>query len=278
MQEIPIVYMVAGMSSRFGGEPKWLVEVGPRGESLIEYSISQAIRAGFNKIIFIVGKQTERFFRERFGNFYIYNGEEIPIEYCLQSFEAPRERPWGTVDAIYCAKDKINGQFLVCNGDDIYGENTFKTLIEHIKKGKQTCATIGYELGKVLSDKGPVNRGIFQTIGNQVESIRETLGITRGNMNEKGIDEKTLCSQNIFVLDKKTLNELGEILKNFKEVNANNPKIECLLPSELSSLIQNRKTEMDIYPAIDEGIGVTFKEDVPFVKEKLAGAKLSSPY
>jgi dTDP-glucose pyrophosphorylase len=124
MKEVAIVYLVAGISSRFGGKIKQFAVVGSNGETLIEYSMNQAIKAGFNKIIFIVGNSTEKPFKEKFKDSY----KGIEIKYAHQLYDPKeRDKPWGTCDAICSAKNLINGAFVVCNGDDIYGEKPFRT-------------------------------------------------------------------------------------------------------------------------------------------------------
>mgnify|MGYP001614605345 FL=1 len=128
--DIALVYMVAGLSSRFGGKIKQFAKVGPKGETIIEYSLNQALPEGFTKIIFIVGNKTEKPFRDMFGESY----KGIPIFYSQQKFnEEEREKPWGTADALCSAKDVINCPFVVCNGDDIYGAETFRILVNHLK-------------------------------------------------------------------------------------------------------------------------------------------------
>lgn len=332
--------MVAGLSSRFGGKIKQFAQIGPNNETLIEYSLNQALKAGFTKIIFIVGKMTQAPFKEMFGDFYeiknptatsdnqlsensvIKNSpkeesvnkneqssvnslsnrvggrefareksksiasagsrrgvgggiselasKKIPIYYALQEFnEQERDKPWGTVDALCAAKDIIDCPFVVCNGDDIYGEKTFQILVDHLKENK-TSATIGYKLGNVLSDHGSVNRGIFQLNQDQtVKSITETFDLTKNNLQEKNLTETTPTSQNIFALQPETLEDLNKILEEFKQTNKDNRKIECLLPVELSNLIKQNKLTLKLYPTTEKWYGITNPEDEFKVKQQL---------
>ncbi|PIN93143.1 hypothetical protein COU54_04220 [Candidatus Pacearchaeota archaeon CG10_big_fil_rev_8_21_14_0_10_31_24] len=139
-KEVALVYMVAGISSRFGGKLKWLEKVGPSGESLIEYSIKQAIPAGFSKIVLIVSTKTIGPFKEEFGDSY----SNVPIQYVLQEFDPKkRDRPWGTVDAVCALNGKIDCPFVLCNGDDLYGSKVFFTLVNHLKSNED-CASIGH--------------------------------------------------------------------------------------------------------------------------------------
>jgi NDP-sugar pyrophosphorylase family protein len=230
MGDVSIVFMLAGLSSRFGGRAKAFASVGPKSENLLEYSLNQALKSGFSKIIFIVSKKTESQFKDYFGN--SYNG--IPIAYAMQTYdENVRERPLGTNDALCSARNLIDGPFVVCNGDDIYGENALKKLHDHLQSS-ENGATIGYKLGKVLSEAGGVNRGIFETEDGFVKTVTETFGITKDNMEEMHLHDEDLCSMNLFGLHRKGLDLLDEKLTKFKEEHKGEAKTECYLPKELS--------------------------------------------
>jgi NDP-sugar pyrophosphorylase family protein len=266
MTKISLVYMLAGLSSRFGGKAKALARVGPNNETLLEYSLDQALLCGFAEIIFIVSKKTEPLFKEKFGNEY----KGIPIKYALQDFdETKREKPWGTTDALCSAKKIINNSFIVCNGDDIYGKQAFKILSNHLRQ-KPTDATLGYKLGNVLSEKGSVNRGIFKlNLDKKITNIIETLKITPYNLKEKGLSKDSLCGMNIFALTIETLELLQKNLELFKEEHKNDSKIECFLPSELNNLIQKNKINLELYMTDEKWFGLTNPEDEFIVKEKL---------
>jgi NDP-sugar pyrophosphorylase family protein len=264
---VSIVYMVAGMSSRFGGKIKQFARVGPQGETLIEVSIKQAINAGYEKIVFIVGEKTEKPFKEMFGN----NFQGIPIFYAKQNFDQDfRDKPWGTCDAIVCAKEVIDQDFVVCNGDDLYGETTFRSLVDFSKENNIDCATIGYKLGNVLPDKGEVNRGIFSIDKNDfVIKIDETLNISKQNLKELNLSENNLSSQNIFFLKKEVIKMLEEKLNQFKNKNKQDRKKECYLPTELSNLINEKQIKIKLIPTIDKWFGVTNPEDEEVVRKQL---------
>ena len=248
-----IVYLAAGLSSRFGGKIKQLVKVGHNGETLMEISLSQAIKAGFNKIIFIVGNLTETPFREKFGDNYM----GFPVSYAQQKFfPEDRDRPWGTVDALCSIENIIDCPFVVCNGDDIYGENTFKILLNHLR-GSDDSATIGYKLSEVLSEKGSVTRGIFEIKLDKVTKITETFNILKDRLAEQNLDPSCLCSQNIFALKPMVINLLKEKLYEFKQKHTGDRKIECILPTELSNLIGDGKIKMHLYLTTDKWVGVT---------------------
>ena len=262
--EIALVYMVAGISSRFGGKIKQFAKVTDE-DTLIEYSLKQAIPAGFTKIIFVVGNKTEQPFKEKFGD----NYKGIPIEYCLQNFNPQeRDKPWGTTDALCAAKNSLNSAFVVCNGDDLYGENTFKILVDHLKNNQEE-ATIGYRLKNVLPEQGTVKRGIFKVRDDFVTSIEEIFDINRDNLKEKMLSDDTLCSMNILAFHPHILIELDRALKEFKQINARDKKKECLLPTELNKIINSGYAKIKVYPAEDQWFGVTNPEDELEVKKQL---------
>ena len=263
--------MIAGMSSRFGGKIKQFARVGPNGESLIEYSIKQAINAGFDKIIFIVGEKTEEPFKYMFGD----DWKGIPILYAKQTFDKEtRDKPWGTCDAILAAKDLIDDDFVVCNGDDLYGENTFKSLIEFAKTNETDCATIGYMLGNVLPLTGTVNRGIISIDDDQyLTQINETLNISRDTLEENELSENNLSSQNIFLLKPQTLDLLETKLINFKKTHPDDRTSECYLPVELSELIYSNKIKIKLLYTQDKWFGVTNPEDEEIIRNQLKELK-----
>jgi len=266
-KKLALVYMVAGMSSRFGGKIKQFAKVGPNDEELIKYSINQAYPSGFDKIVFIVGEKTEKPFKEMFG----WQINHTPIQYALQSYNPEeRDRPWGTVDALLSAKKQIDCPFVVCNGDDLYGENTFKMLANHLKKSDE-CATVGYKLGAVLPDAGNVTRGIFKkSMDSYVKKIVETSNISRQNLKDIGLNLNDLCSMNIFGLQPEVLGMLEERLEMFKSQYKGERKAECLLPTEISSLIEKDKIKMKICTSTDKWYGVTNPEDEEAVRKYIA--------
>lgn len=265
--DISIVYIVAGLSSRFGGKIKQFARIGPNGETLIEYSLNQALKSGFNKIIFVVGEKTEKPFKEMFGD--SYNG--IKISYAFQKFdETERDKPWGTTDALCSAKEIIDCPFVVCNGDDIYGEESFNILVNHIKENNND-ATVGYLFKDVLPEEGEVNRGVFKVnpLTKKVENLKECIGVSKINLGERELNNEDLCSMNIFALFPDTLKLLSEKLDKFKEKNQGDRKLECFLPTEINGLIKEGKIEMNIYPTKGKWFGVTRPEDEIKVKEEL---------
>jgi len=262
-----LVYMVAGLSSRFGGKSKSFVPVGPNGESLIEISLNQALESSFDKIIFIVGEKTEQLFKEHFGN----NYKGIPVEYALQKFNPDeRDKPWGTCDAVVSVAHLLTDDCVVCNGDDLYGATSFAYMYE-CAKIYLTSGTLGYKLESVLPENGAVNRGIFKIDTNSyVQEIIETLGIEKIKLAEMNLSLNMLTSQNIFALKKEVIPLLAQQLEIFKSTHMGDRKAECYLPTELSNLIKEHKIRMVLFNAPDKWIGLTNPEDELIVKNTLA--------
>jgi len=270
MQNITLVYPVAGMSSRFGGKVKQFAQVGQNGETLIEVSMKQALKCGFSKIVFVVGEKTENLFKEKFGNSYLFEGKKTPIFYAKQTFNPnERDKPWGTCDATICAKPFITEPCVFCNGDDIYGENTFRIIVDWIKKNNSP-ATIGYGLDKCVPEKGSVNRAIFSVDKNgYLTDMVETIGIEMNKLDEMQLTKKTICSMNMFALYPNVLDLLEKKLIEFKETHKNERKTECYLPMELSKLIKEGKTTVKLLRTNDTWLGVTNPEDEEYVRNEL---------
>ncbi len=265
---LALLYMVAGMSSRFGGKIKQFAEVGPNGETLIEYSLDQALKTNaFDKIIFVVGNKTEEPFKTKFGNEY----KGVLIEYALQKFDPEkRNRPWGTQDALCSAIDFIDGEFIAANGDEIYGEKAFQTLVDHAKTS-ETPAIIGYTLKNSLPETGNVNRGIILVDkDNNVKEMKEFKGISKQDFKSKGLSEESLCNRNLIYLNKEILEELNQKMIKFKEEHQNDRDIESMLPDNLSQLIKEGKMAMKAYPTDFKAPEITNPDDEMTVKTILS--------
>ena len=261
-----IVFLVAGMSSRFGGNPKQMAIVGPNNETLIEYSVNQALKAKFSKIIFITNSKTEKLFFDIFGNSY----RSIPVEYIEQKYDkSERTRPWGTADAI--SSIQIDEPFIMLNGDDIYGENSFKIGFELIEKN-MTNIIGGIKIIDTLPENGIVNRGvIFTRIDpdtgiNMVTGLKEMLNISKPNNpelhNESG-------NMNFIGLQPDALKEIKKIVDDFKNAHKDDPKIECMLTDIIGDLINTNKMVMQYFDLPNKIIGITNPGDEITVRELL---------
>lgn len=264
--DLALVYMVAGISSRFGEKIKQFAKVSSGGETLIERSLKQALPAGFTKIIFIVGNKTEKPFKEKFRNSF----EGIPVYYAKQKYnEETRDRPWGTTDAVCAAKNLIDCPFVLANGDDLYGENSFKIIVDYLR-GRNGMATVGFPLEGMLSEEGTVNRGIFEKDENDyLISIKEVFRISRENMSELGLDKNSLCNPNLFGLKPDVIEYLENILEKFKKEHKGDRKAECLIPIDLNDLICKGKIKIKVLETPDKWMGVTNPGDELIVQKEL---------
>ena len=269
MKEVAIVYMLAGLSKRFGGKPKGLAKIGPNNETLMECSLKQSVPAGFKKIIFVVSEKTKESFMQAFGQSY----KGVSIYYAVQDFDSKtRDKPWGTLDALCAAKKFIDCPFVVCNGDDLYGEEPFKIIVNHLKN-ENNGTTAAYKLKEVLSEKGVVNRAIFETDKeNFVTSITEVIGLSNANLQEKSFSQESPCSMNIFGFQKETIIHFQEALEEFKRLHKGDRTAECYLPEETGNLIKSKKLKLMLYPTNSQWIGLTNPEDEEKAKIKLAKA------
>ncbi len=267
--KVAIVYLVAGISSRFGGKVKQLAEVGADGTTIIEISMQRAINAGFDEIVFIVGEKTEKLFKDSFGAEY----RGVPVLYAKQNFNiAERDRPWGTTDALITAREVLTSSFVVCNGDDLYGEKPFRAAREFLQSNTAPweCVTIGYELGRVMPEQGKINRGIFEVDEKgYVTHLTEMFDIEKSDLVSRGLTEKNLCSMTLFGLKEEVIGLLEQKVDEFKENHEGDRKAECLLPVELSSLLNEGKITLACIRTDDKWMGITNPGDDEEVKKAL---------
>ena len=288
MKKTALVIMAAGIGSRFGGGIKQLEPVGPSGEIIMDYSIHDALEAGFDKIVFIIRKDLEKDFKEIIGN----RIEKIaPVEYAFQEiddlpdgFTVPegRTKPWGTGQAILAAKDVIHEPFLVINADDYYGKEGFKRLHEYMVDemnedgDKMKMCMAGFILANTLSENGGVTRGICEVDRNgYLKKVTETYDIYRDSdrmhaATKEGepafVSANQHVSMNMFGFPVSFLDELEQgfpkFLANIKEGDL---KAEYLLPTIVDQCIRQEKAKVRLLETPDKWFGVTYKEDEPTV-------------
>lgn len=288
MKNTSLVIMAAGIGSRFGGGIKQLEPVGPGGEIIMDYSIHDALEAGFNKIIFIIRKDLEKDFKEIIGN----RIEKIaPVEYAFQEmddlpegFSTPegRKKPWGTGQAVLAARHVIHEPFLVINADDYYGKEGFKKIHEYMVnemnedgEGYDMCMA-GFILSNTLSENGGVTRGVCTVNENgYLEKVTETYDIywDDNGMHAKDnegnpvrVEAKQHVSMNMFGLPAGFLKELEKGFPEFLAgVREGDLKAEYLLPSIIDQCIRGKKGTVRVLETKDKWFGVTYKEDKPAV-------------
>lgn len=282
-----LLVMAAGLGSRYGGL-KQLDKIGPNGEIILELSSYDAIKAGFEKIVFILRKEIVEEFKELIGNKLSKFAE---IEYVIQDmnnipegFEIPegRIKPWGTGHAILCAKDVIKSPFLVINADDYYGQESFKLMYEYLNNNTEENhhAMVGYELKNTLSENGHVARGICTVENGELKEVVErTRIIKKGEAayyteNEQEwieVDYNSIVSMNMWGF----MNSIFEITeKGFKyflqnDLKDNPIKAEYYIPLIVSNLINSGKGEVKVMNSKDKWYGVTYQEDRVLVKEAI---------
>lgn len=280
MTDTTLVIMAAGMGSRYGGI-KQLEPVGPSGEIIMDYSIYDAMEAGFNKVVFIIRKDLEKDFKEIIG----YRIEKlIKVEYVFQEldglpegFHKPEERtkPWGTGQAVLCCRDVVKEPFAVINADDYYGKEAFKLIYQFLNnssyKENQYCMG-GFILGNTLSENGAVTRGVCKVNDTGVlVDIVETSGIVpegdhAAAKNDAGdtveIDLNNVVSMNMWGFKPGLFNELEKGFVSFlSKISDNELKKEYLLPTVVGELVKSNIAEVFVLKTSDRWFGVTYKED-----------------
>ena len=301
MKDTALVIMAAGIGSRFGGGIKQLEPVGPNGEIIMDYSIHDAMEAGFNKVIFIIRKDLEKDFKEIIGN---RIEKLIPVEYAYQELEdlpagyevtPGRTKPWGTGQAVLSVKGMVDGPFLVINADDYYGQEGFRRIHDYMAEHMDSQSEIydicmgGFVLSNTLSDNGTVTRGVCQVDENgYLTNVTETYNI---QMKEDGLhatDESGApvtispsqpVSMNMWGLPASFVHELEKgfpvFLDNLKEGDI---KSEYLLPKIIDNLVQNKKARVTVLDTPDKWFGVTYREDKQAVADAIRGLIQSGVY
>lgn len=282
-----IVVLAAGLGSRYGSL-KQIDQFGPSGETIIDYSIYDAIRAGFKKVVFIIRKNIEEEFKEVFvGKF----SDLIEIDYAFQEIDivpngivVPDERvkPWGTGHAVLMAAEKINTPFAVINADDFYGAQSFQLLFDHLNGlniQELNACLIGYRLKNTLSDHGYVSRGVCTlSSGKSLEEVTERLHIykEKGNKiyyveNEEKfpLTGEELVSMNLVGFTPLFFDTLKVGFEQFVKNNIDNPKAEYFLPDAITGIIKNHAVKMPVIETPELTYGVTYQEDKPIVKEMI---------
>lgn len=297
MSKATLVVMAAGIGSRFGGGIKQLEPVGPNGEIIMDYSIKDAMAAGFDKVVFVIRKDLEKDFKEIIGN---RIEKQVEVAYAFQELDdipevfketfKERTKPWGTGQAILCCKDVVKEPFLVINADDYYGKQAYKeaynelTSGQNIQNGKLQVSMVGFVLKNTLSENGGVTRGVCKVGQDQMlEEIVETHNIVKDGEKakviteggEKYIDVDSPVSMNMWGLQPEFFEVLEQGFAEFLEkLDKTDLKTEYLLPTIIGGLLEENKVEVKVLKSQDKWFGVTYKEDkesvVQAIKELIA--------
>ena len=289
MEEPILVIMAAGIGSRYGGL-KQLDAVGPSGEIIIDYSIYDAIRAGFSKVVFVIRRDIEAAFREKIGNriqdrietAYVFQElDQIP-----EGFPLPlgRTKPWGTGQAVLICREEIDRPFAVINSDDFYGASSFAGLADYLRQasdrdGVADYCMMGFTLKNTLSEFGTVSRG-FCRVDREgyLEDIQERLKIRKTgekvSYTENGSDwieedPESIVSMNMWGFTPGIFPELEKGFSTFLREKIEIPKSEYLLPEEVGMLVRNKKATVKVIPTAEKWFGVTYPADKPLVQKAI---------
>ncbi len=293
MANATLVVMAAGIGSRFGGGIKQLEPVGPNGEIIMDYSVYDAMEAGFDKVVFVIRRDLEQDFKEIIGNrmekvvevAYAYQEkDDIPEDYRKQYKD--RKKPWGTGQAILCCRDVVKEPFLVINADDYYGKEAYVEAYKYLTSEQQISekmqiSMVGFVLGNTLSDNGSVTRGLCKVDkdGLLVDIVETynifktgTGAVIRTEEEEIEVDADSLVSMNMWGLKPEFFEILEKGFVDFLEKNAENyQKAEYLLPTIVGELLRDGKADVTVLHSNDQWFGVTYKEDKPYVVAAVRG-------
>jgi len=279
MKDITLLIMAAGMGSRYGGL-KQLDPVGPSGETIIDYSVYDAIRAGFNKVVFIIRREFEKEFRSRITD--KYEGS-IKVEFAFQEldrlpsgFKCPdgRQKPWGTAHAILTAEELINEPFVAINGDDFYGLESYEIVADYYQNGGDSFSMVAYELGNTLSDFGGVTRGLCTVDNDLLATVIETGDLKRTSQyvssdRDIELDGTEPVSMNVWGFTPDLFGHLRSMFEDFLKSEGMEMKSEFLIPSVVNALIHSNTKNVKVLRTGSSWFGVTYKEDKPYVIEQV---------
>lgn len=281
-----LLILAAGMGSRFGGL-KQVEPVGPNGEAIIDYTIYDAIRAGFGKVVFIIRESFADAFKEKFD---AKLADKIEVEYVFQeldvlpegfSLPAGREKPWGTAHAILVAKDVINEPFCAINADDFYGENAYKIMSDYLSASSNEAeySMVGYQLKNTLSDHGSVSRGICTV--NEAQNLVKIVETTKifkkdaaaisveADGSETPMTGNESASMNFWGFHPTLFKTLESKFVDFLKTEIDKPKSEMYIPSVVFEMIEDGAIKVKVLEANSPWFGVTYQEDKPVVVNKI---------
>jgi NDP-sugar pyrophosphorylase family protein len=279
-----LLILAAGMGGRYGGL-KLTEPVGPGGETIVDYSIYDARRAGFGRIVFVIRRDIEQQVKEMAGARF---GRHLAVEYVYQElaklppgFHVPagRTKPWGTTHAILMAASTIREPFAVMNVDDFYGPESYRALVHHLQAGTTDYAMVGYVLRNTLSDFGVVARAVCQVSSDGfLEKIVELKGIEREGghaRNTEAADGEArltgneIVSMNMWGFTPQAFDQLREHFQKFLQLHGADPEAECFIPNTVNEMLVAREARIKVLRSSDSWFGVTYREDHPRAVESI---------
>lgn len=261
-----LLIMAAGMGSRFGGL-KQIAPIGPNGEIILDFSVYDAVKAGFDKAVIVIKKEIEKEFREACGK---RIEKMIDVEYAFQELDKlpsgynvpdERQKPWGTGHAVLCARDKVDSPFAVINADDFYGQSSYQMIHDWLVENSGMCM-VGYKLGNTLTENGTVSRGVCEVENGLLASVTEQIALDKSS----GIPLDTIVSMNMWGLDVGIFPYLEKEFKLFLDGHITEPKSEFFLPSAVSKRIEEEHKTVRVLKTSERWYGVTYREDVPSIR------------
>lgn len=265
---VTLVVLAAGMGSRFGGL-KQIEPITPDGKCLLDFSVYDAVRAGFNKVTFIIRRDIEEDFKRLVGN---RIAERVDVDYVMQDMSAlPKERvkPLGTAHAVLCCKDAVNTPFAIINADDYYGRHAFDGIYKHLTQAQAgQYAMVAYKLGNTVSLNGGVTRGVCEVVDGRLQRIVETRGINSdcvSTVTGERFTPDTAVSMNLWGLTPDVFGYLGKKFDLFMQ-NADLLKEEFLLPEVIFNAVREGYATVDVYRNSDQWYGVTYRDDLEDVR------------
>lgn len=281
-KDLTLVILAAGMGSRFGGL-KQVEPIGPNGEFIIDYSVYDAIQAGFSKVVFVIKKENQELFHETIGKRIL---NHIQVEYAYQDvLDVPdgvnvpndRVKPWGTGQAVLCCKDFVDGDFVMINSDDFYGRSAYFKVKEFFDNNldRNTHCMVGFRACNTMTENGSVKRGICENNDSYLTKIVECSLLKENDLilatplngdKEFNIKPDTLVSMNFFGFRNEIFDSLSKGYKEFFEINKDNlEKCEYLIPDVVFKEVRDYDKKVKILESTDRWLGVTYKEDKDFV-------------
>lgn len=281
-----LLVLAAGMGSRYGGL-KQMDPMGPSGETILDYSVFDAVRAGFGKVVFIIRPDFEQAFKDMVAK----KNLPVPVDFAYQSLDklpegysvpAGREKPWGTTHAILCAKNVVKENFAIINADDFYGKNSYEVLANYLKDldpNRSDFAMVGFLMKNTLSEHGTVARGVCKT--DETKHLVEIAELTKiakvgdngRNTNDDGtttdISGDTPVSMNMWGCTPKLFDHLDRIFLEFLKEKGTELKSECFIPMTIGQLIKEGNATVSVLPTDSAWFGVTYKEDKPVVQANI---------
>ncbi|HEY3756404.1 MAG TPA: NTP transferase domain-containing protein [Opitutaceae bacterium] len=283
-----LVILAAGMGSRYGGL-KQVDPMGPGGETVLDYAVYDARRAGFSRVVFVIRKDFEDIFKEKVGSrcarlldvAYAYQElTDLPGALGGRPLADERPKPWGTGHAVWCARHAVREPFAVINADDFYGEDSFRRLAGFLKTNPGTTryAMVGFRLDQTLSEHGAVSRGVASVRDGRLVGLEERSGILSADVGRGAYRGDEIVSMNCWGFQPGVFAQLGEQFAQFLVARGADPKAEFYLPAAIASLVATGQAEVEILPTNSRWFGVTFREDRPGVVKAIDGLIRSGGY